>query len=259
MSTRNGSSRSAFSREVSEREGSMRNEAVCAGVDWAKDDHAVLVADQDGERLWAATVTHDEAGIADLCRRLVSSKVERDAIERPDGLLVERLLDAGLTCWRFIPTRSRQPVTEKRLAQFLARHHYCGRKNAAELLERPRKAPTGRAAELEADAGWTRRAVQRHVVNPGPAIDIGSGSPDLRAVIAASTRSIARVRVGRRSCWPPSVCVWRSAARVHRSSNPYFLGSAGKSQGVGIATALRCGLRFGRWCGSGHVAVQTAA
>ncbi len=83
----------------------MRNQAVCAGVDWAKDDHAVLVADEDGERLWGATVTHDEAGIADLCRRLVSSRVQRVAIERPDGLLVERLLDAGLTVLAIHPNQ----------------------------------------------------------------------------------------------------------------------------------------------------------
>jgi transposase len=41
---------------------------------------------------------------------------------------------------------------EKRLAQFLARHHYCGRRPASELLARLRAAPYGRAAELEADA-----------------------------------------------------------------------------------------------------------
>jgi hypothetical protein len=38
---------------------------------------------------------HEEAGCA-LCRTLVRLKVERVAIERPDGVLIERLLDAGL-------------------------------------------------------------------------------------------------------------------------------------------------------------------
>jgi transposase len=73
------------------------NEAVCAGVDWAKDAHEVLVADPDGERLWGETVAHDEAGIVMLCRTLVTLGVARVAVERPDGLLIERLLDAGLT------------------------------------------------------------------------------------------------------------------------------------------------------------------
>jgi transposase len=229
-------------------------EGACAGIDWAKDTHDVLVADSDGERLWGETVTHDEAGISRMCRTLVTLGVARVAIERPDGLLIERLLDAGLTVLaihpnmvaaarpRFRPaggksdrfdafvlcelartdhhrfralepdsdqtkalralTRGREvlveqrvalcnqlraelerfwpgaidvfadldsPISlaflqrypspidarglgEKRLGQFLARHRYCGRKTPAELLQRLRAAPAGRAAELEADA-----------------------------------------------------------------------------------------------------------
>lgn len=40
----------------------------------------------------------------------------------------------------------------KRLATFLAQHHYCGRRTAEELLTRLRAAPTGLASETEADA-----------------------------------------------------------------------------------------------------------
>ena len=72
-------------------------DGVSAGVDWAKDSHDVVVADGAGERLWAATVAHDEAGLSRLCRELVRLGVARVAVERPDGLLVERLLDADLT------------------------------------------------------------------------------------------------------------------------------------------------------------------
>jgi transposase len=227
---------------------------VCAGIDWAKDSHDVVVEDGDGERLWAATVAHDEAGLSRLCRELVRLGVARVAVERPDGLLVERLLDAGLTVIamhpnqvaaarpRFRPaggksdrfdafvlcelartdhhrfrvlapdsdetkalralTRGREllvcqrvalcnqlraelerfwpgaaevfaeldsPISlaflerypspqaarglgEKRLAQFLARHGYCGRRTPAALLARLRRAPSGRAGELETDA-----------------------------------------------------------------------------------------------------------
>jgi len=67
-----------------------------AGVDWASDKHDVLVADAAGEKLLAGTFAHDENGLRALCRALVRLKVELVAIERPDGLLVERLLDAGL-------------------------------------------------------------------------------------------------------------------------------------------------------------------
>jgi transposase len=229
-------------------------EGAVAGVDWAKDAHEVLVADGEGERLWGETVPHDEAGIARLCRTLVTLGVQRVAVERPDGLLIERLLDAGLTVLAIHPnmvaaardrfraaggksdrfdafvlcelartdshrfraltpdsdqtkalralTRGREVLVEqrvalcnqlraelerfwpgatqifkdldspislaflerypspldaralgtKRLGQFLARHHYCGRKDSGELLAKLRSAPAGRAGELEADA-----------------------------------------------------------------------------------------------------------
>ncbi|HEY2201245.1 MAG TPA: IS110 family transposase [Solirubrobacteraceae bacterium] len=67
-----------------------------AGVDWAADKHDVRVGDETGEELLAATFAHDERGLRALCRALLRLKVELVAIERPDGLLVERLLDAGL-------------------------------------------------------------------------------------------------------------------------------------------------------------------
>jgi transposase len=67
-----------------------------AGVDWAADKHDVLVANEAGEELLAVTFAHDEHGLRALCRALVAHKVLLVAIERPDGLLVERLLDAGL-------------------------------------------------------------------------------------------------------------------------------------------------------------------
>jgi transposase len=67
-----------------------------AGVDWASDKHDVLVADAVGEKLLAATFAHDENGLRSLCRQLVRLRVALVAVERPDGLLVERLLDAGL-------------------------------------------------------------------------------------------------------------------------------------------------------------------
>jgi transposase len=229
-------------------------DGVCAGIDWAKDTHDVLIADSDGERLWNETVPHSEAGLTKLCRTLVTLGVARVAVERPDGLLIERLLDAGLIVLaihpnmvaaarpRFRPaggksdrfdafvlcelartdshrfrvlspdtdqtkalramTRGREVLVEQRvalcnqlraelerfwpgttqifndldspislaflerypapsdahrlgektLARFLARNHYCGRKQPGELLAKLRAAPAGRAGEIEADA-----------------------------------------------------------------------------------------------------------
>jgi transposase len=76
-----------------------------AGVDWASEKHDVLVADASGGALLAATFAHDEKGLGSLCRVLVRLKVELVAIERPDGLLVERMLDAGL---RVLPMHPNQ-------------------------------------------------------------------------------------------------------------------------------------------------------
>ncbi len=67
-----------------------------AGVDWASEKHDVLVQDAEGEEVLSATFAHDERGVSALCRTLVRLNVVLVAIERPDGLLIERLLDAGL-------------------------------------------------------------------------------------------------------------------------------------------------------------------
>ncbi len=67
-----------------------------AGIDWATEKHDLLIEDPAGEALLAATFAHDEAGITGLCAALVRHEVELVAIERPDGLLVDRILDAGI-------------------------------------------------------------------------------------------------------------------------------------------------------------------
>src|SRR5450432_2425821 len=68
-----------------------------AGVDWASEKHDdVRVCNAAGDELLASTFAHNEAGLGSLCRVLVEMKVELVAVERPDGVLVDRLLDAGL-------------------------------------------------------------------------------------------------------------------------------------------------------------------
>jgi Transposase len=81
-----------------------------AGVDWAGDKHDVLVCDEAGGELLAATFAHDEKGLRALCRALLRLEVELVAIERPDGLLVERLLDAGL---RVLPVHPKQVAASR--------------------------------------------------------------------------------------------------------------------------------------------------
>src|SRR4051812_28621313 len=52
---------------------------------------------------------------------------------------------------RYPTPESAGRLREKRLASFMARHGYCGRRSAAELLARLRAAPTGLAGEAGAD------------------------------------------------------------------------------------------------------------
>jgi transposase len=260
MSTRNGTSWSGHGRVSTSGRVMMGN---CAGIDWASEKHDVLIEDQAGEELLGATFSHDEDGVSALLAALECFEVELVAIERPDGLLVDRLLDAGVRvlalhpnqvkaargrfrasggksdrfdrfvlcelartdahrfrvlepdsdetkairaltraredlvmarvalanqlraelerCWpgpiglfsaldsrislaflqRYPSPQDAQGLGEKRMAAFLKAHRYTNRKTPAQLLERLRSAPTGRAREIETRA---RRQIVLHLV-----------------------------------------------------------------------------------------------
>ena len=70
---------------------------VTGGVDWASDDHAVAVVDDDGQQLARKDVEHTAAGLRAMVRFLARHRVAEVAIERGDGPVVDALLDAGLT------------------------------------------------------------------------------------------------------------------------------------------------------------------
>ena len=67
-----------------------------AGVDWATDAHAVCVVDDQGRVVVEFDVAHTADGLGELCRRVERAGARRVAIERPDGPVVDALLDAGL-------------------------------------------------------------------------------------------------------------------------------------------------------------------
>lgn len=69
--------------------------AIC-GLDWASDWHDICIAEQDGRLLIERRFTHDEAGLGALIDLLIERQVALVAIERPEGLLVGRLLAAGI-------------------------------------------------------------------------------------------------------------------------------------------------------------------
>jgi len=68
-----------------------------AGVDWARDDHAVAIVDAGGKVVERFTVAHTAASLRDLVRQLAKVGAHEVAIERPDGPVVDALLGAGLT------------------------------------------------------------------------------------------------------------------------------------------------------------------
>jgi transposase len=67
-----------------------------AGVDWATDTHAICVVDDQGQVRVEFDVAGTADGLAELCRRVERAGARRVAIERPDGPVVDALLEAGL-------------------------------------------------------------------------------------------------------------------------------------------------------------------
>ena len=70
---------------------------VTAGVDWARDDHAIAIVDDRGRQIHRCAVEHTVAGLRQLITTLGKHGVGEVAIERPDGPVVDVLLEAGLT------------------------------------------------------------------------------------------------------------------------------------------------------------------
>ena len=69
---------------------------VFAGLDWAVHTHAVCVIDAAGAVRDRFEIAHDRAGLTELMRRLARlGTAVRIAIERPSGLIVDALVEAG--------------------------------------------------------------------------------------------------------------------------------------------------------------------
>ena len=73
------------------------------GLDWAATTHAVCVIDETGAVRWRGTVPHSAAGLAELVQRVARFGPPASlpvALERPSGLVVDTLLEAG---FRVVP------------------------------------------------------------------------------------------------------------------------------------------------------------
>ena len=70
---------------------------VTAGIDWARDDHAVCIVDGRGRQVARTMVEHTSAGLRELVTFLGRHGVGEVAIERPDGPVIDTLFAAALT------------------------------------------------------------------------------------------------------------------------------------------------------------------
>lgn len=70
---------------------------VTGGIDWARDDHAVSIVNDRGQEVHRCAVEHTAAGLRQLVNTLGKHGVGEVAIERPDGPVIDALLDADLT------------------------------------------------------------------------------------------------------------------------------------------------------------------
>jgi transposase len=78
---------------------------VTAGVDWASTDHAVAVVDSAGRVRERFSVAHRAAELRGLITRLRRARVTEVAIERPDGPVVDALLEAGFSVFVIAPNQ----------------------------------------------------------------------------------------------------------------------------------------------------------
>jgi hypothetical protein len=110
------------------------------GVDWADQTHAVWVVDESGMKITARAVPHTAAGLGEWGRELDEWRAQGvdlwAAIERPDGRVVDLLLDHGVVVYPVNPKaldrardRFRQsgaksdPFDARVLADFLRTDH----------------------------------------------------------------------------------------------------------------------------------------
>jgi transposase len=78
---------------------------VTAGIDWASEDHAVAIVDVTGVLRERFSVARRAADLRRLVARLHRAGVVEVAIERPDGPVVDALLEAGLRVFVIAPNQ----------------------------------------------------------------------------------------------------------------------------------------------------------
>lgn len=130
--------------------------APTAGIDWASEAHEICIS-EGGRVAERFSAPHNERGIAALAERLVREDVCRVAIERPDGILVERLLAAGMEVLAIHPNQ-----VKAARARFAVAHGKSDRFDAYVLAELARTdAHRFRALVPDGDETKALRALTR--------------------------------------------------------------------------------------------------
>lgn len=98
--------------------GGSSDQEVFAGIDWGGSHHQLCLLDRDGKRLLQRRISHDVDGLHLLDGLLDEHPPGsvRIAIERAEGLLVERLLAAGRSVYCISPKISARARERYRLA-----------------------------------------------------------------------------------------------------------------------------------------------
>jgi transposase len=78
---------------------------VTAGLDWATADHVLSVVDDTGQVVARTSIEHTRPGLRAMVKFLSKHGVGEVAIERGDGVVVDRLLEAGVTVVVISPNR----------------------------------------------------------------------------------------------------------------------------------------------------------
>lgn len=82
----------------------MQESGVVAGIDWASERHAVCVLAGDGRLAERFDVSHDSTSLPVMVSGFCKAGVDKVAIERGDGLVVQELIAAGLAVF-VVPSR----------------------------------------------------------------------------------------------------------------------------------------------------------
>src|SRR5207247_10537 len=181
-------SRSAAASAVPEGGGPVRYHL---GVDWADQTHAVWVVDERGTKITARTVPHTAEGLSEWGRELDEWRAHGielwAAIERPEGRVVDFLLDHGIVVY---------PVNPKALDRARDRFRQSGAKDdpfGARVLAEREWRRWARAHRLSAARTRELWEVLQRPQLPVPAHVVRAKARLMRSLVAQLTPVVAAV------------------------------------------------------------------